>query len=115
VINGFVDNLLAQNLVININPYLWDIKAVKMAKKKVVATVSNSKKKVVTPTVSSTKGSSSTSVHEPKLFGKKNYQLLALGAGLILLGMILMLGGKQPDPNTWDPDIIYSKPFWLGC
>ena len=34
---------------------------------------------------------------------------MAIGAGLILLGMVMMLGGKQPDPNTWDPDIIYSN------
>jgi len=45
---------------------------------------------------------------EPLLFGKKNYLLMLLGAGLIVIGMFLMSGGSMPDPNTWDPDIIYS-------
>ena len=31
------------------------------------------------------------------------------GAALITLGLICMIGGSMPDPNTWDPDIIYSK------
>jgi len=80
-----------------------------MAKKKVVVTQKKAGKKVVAPTVSSSTKASSSAVREPKLFGKRNYQLLALGAGLILLGMLLMLGGKQVDPNTWDESVIYSK------
>jgi hypothetical protein len=33
---------------------------------------------------------------------------LAAGAALVGLGLIVMSGGKQPDANTWDPNIIYS-------
>ncbi|NNE30290.1 MAG: DUF3098 domain-containing protein [Saprospiraceae bacterium] len=43
------------------------------------------------------------------LFSGENFKWMAIGAGLIALGMILMIGGDMPDPNTWDPDIIYSK------
>ena len=78
-------------------------------KKKVV--VSAGAKKRVTPTVSTrqTKTATRTVIaQEELLFGKQNYMLMAAGAGLIALGMILMMGGDMPDPNTWDPDIIYS-------
>lgn len=52
-----------------------------------------------------------TKVNVPKealLFDKSHYAWMMLGAGLIALGMLLMSGGAMPDPNTWDPNIIYS-------
>ncbi len=80
----------------------------KTAKKTVITT--NKGKKVVTPTVSKTSGKKSQVVgnNAPMLFNKTNFMYMAIGAGLILLGMIMMLGGKQPDPNEWDPSITYS-------
>ncbi|NNF33127.1 MAG: DUF3098 domain-containing protein [Saprospiraceae bacterium] len=42
------------------------------------------------------------------LFKKKNYMWSLAGMGLIALGLLLMAGGKMPDSNTWDPDLIYS-------
>ena len=44
----------------------------------------------------------------PLLFTKENYMYMAIGFGLIALGMILMLGGGMKDPNVWDEDVIYS-------
>lgn len=44
----------------------------------------------------------------PMLFGKRNFLFIGIGLGLILLGCLLMLGGGMPDPDTWDPDRIYS-------
>lgn len=44
----------------------------------------------------------------PLLFSKENYMYMAIGVGLIALGMILMLGGGMKDPNTWDESVIYS-------
>ncbi len=71
--------------------------------------ISTAKKKVITPTVSRTASQANTVAKaEPLLFNRTNFMYMAIGAGLILLGMVMMLGGKQPDPNTWDPDIIYS-------
>ncbi len=42
------------------------------------------------------------------LFGKKNYILILTGLGLMFLGLALMSGGHQPDPNEWDESLIYS-------
>ena len=42
------------------------------------------------------------------IFGKRNYILMAAGFGIVLLGLLLMTGGGQPDPNVWDEDIIYN-------
>jgi hypothetical protein len=44
----------------------------------------------------------------PLLFSRKNYMYMAIGVGLIALGMILMLGGGMKDPTQWDESIIYS-------
>lgn len=44
----------------------------------------------------------------PLLFNKQNYMYIAIGCGLITLGLILMLGGSMKDPNVWDESVIYS-------
>jgi hypothetical protein len=45
---------------------------------------------------------------EPLIFGRGNYTWMAIGAALIFGGLMLMLGGQQPNADTWDPNIIYS-------
>lgn len=42
------------------------------------------------------------------IFGKENYKWMGIGAGLIALGLALMIGGDMPSPDIWDPNIIYS-------
>lgn len=42
------------------------------------------------------------------LFTKENYIWMAIGAVVIALGMYLMSGGKNTDPNTFDKDVVYS-------
>lgn len=42
------------------------------------------------------------------LFDKYNYRWMFIGLGLILLGFILMTGGKSPDPHQFNYDVIYS-------
>ena len=42
------------------------------------------------------------------LFGRENYKWMLIGFGVMILGFILMSGGAMPDPNTWDPNLIYS-------
>jgi hypothetical protein len=49
-----------------------------------------------------------TGNNDELVFGQQNFLWMAIGAGLILLGLLLMLGGEQPDPNVWDESIIYS-------
>lgn len=43
------------------------------------------------------------------LFTKTNYIFMAIGAVLILVGFLLMSGGKNVDPNTFDTNVVYSK------
>lgn len=42
------------------------------------------------------------------LFTKDNYRWMAIGAAVIALGMFLMSGGKNQDPNTFDFKVVYS-------
>jgi hypothetical protein len=42
------------------------------------------------------------------LFGKENYRWMIIGLGVIILGLLLMIGGKSKDPNVFDPAEVYS-------
>lgn len=42
------------------------------------------------------------------LFAKDNYVWMAIGAGVIILGMLVMRGGKNENPNTFDYNVVYS-------
>jgi hypothetical protein len=43
-----------------------------------------------------------------QFFGKSNYTWMLVGAALILIGMLLMAGGKSADPNVFNTDEVYS-------
>lgn len=43
------------------------------------------------------------------LFTKDNYMWMAIGAVVIALGMFLMSGGKNTDPNSFDYKVVYSS------
>ncbi|MBS1643384.1 MAG: DUF3098 domain-containing protein [Bacteroidetes bacterium] len=45
----------------------------------------------------------------PALFSKENYIWMGIGAAIIALGMFLMSGGKNIDPNVFDDNVVYSK------
>lgn len=40
--------------------------------------------------------------------GRENYKLLAIGFAIIVIGFLLMLGGRSEDPNQFDEDKIFS-------
>ena len=42
------------------------------------------------------------------LFGKENYIWMLAGIVVIILGFILMAGGKSADPKIFDPKEVYS-------
>lgn len=42
------------------------------------------------------------------LFGKENYMWMLAGIVVIVLGFILMAGGKSADPKVFDPKEVYS-------
>ena len=39
---------------------------------------------------------------------KENYILLAIGFAVILIGFMLMVGGKSPDPKIFNEDQVFS-------
>lgn len=45
---------------------------------------------------------------QESLFTKDNYLWMAIGGVVMLLGFLLMIGGKSPDPNVFNPKEIYS-------
>ena len=42
------------------------------------------------------------------LFGRENYIWMIAGIALIVLGFLLMAGGKSADPKVFDPKEVYS-------
>mgnify|MGYP000216870022 CR=1 FL=1 len=41
-------------------------------------------------------------------FGKSNYTWMLIGAVLIIIGMLLMSGGKSPNPDVFNTNEVYS-------
>ncbi len=73
------------------------------------ATVPQPKRATPTPTrrKEKTDGLFSTGSDE-FIFDRQNFIWMGVGLALVLLGLLAMSGGAMPDPNTWDPNIIYS-------
>ncbi len=46
--------------------------------------------------------------------GRENYKLLAIGFGIIILGFLLMLGGKSPSPDEFNDDIFSFRRITLA-
>jgi uncharacterized membrane protein len=42
------------------------------------------------------------------LFTKENYKWMVIGFAVIILGLILMMGGKSDDPNQFHVNEVYS-------
>lgn len=42
------------------------------------------------------------------LFNKSNYQWMLIGIGFIMLGFILMAGGKSTDPTVFNASELYN-------
>jgi len=49
-----------------------------------------------------------TTTSTSSLFDKQNMWLMLLGVGVIAIGMLLMVGGRSKDPNTFNYDEVYS-------
>ncbi|NSW94006.1 MAG: DUF3098 domain-containing protein [Bacteroidales bacterium] len=60
-------------------------------------------------------GTKSDSKEKPNLaLGRENYRLLAIGFAIIVLGFILMLGGRTKDPNEFSEDIFSFRRITLA-
>ena len=47
-------------------------------------------------------------------FGRINYILMLAGLGFIILGFILMAGGRSPDPSQFNPEIFSFRRITLA-
>jgi hypothetical protein len=45
---------------------------------------------------------------------KENYILIAIGFAIILVGFLLMIGGKAENPNEFNPDIFSFRRITLA-
>jgi len=79
------------------------------AKKKIVKRKTSSGQATKVVATVSKKEKAKAVKAETLLFNSDNYKLMAIGFGLVLFGLIMMLGGGAEDTNTWDDSIIYSK------
>ncbi len=60
-------------------------------------------------TVSTTKKHGEEGNYEnQKLFTSVNYKWMGIGLAFIILGFVLMAGGKSPDPNVFDENAVYG-------
>ena len=48
------------------------------------------------------------------IFSKKNYKIMLIGLGVIVLGFILMIGGGSKDPDVFNPDIFNFRRIRLA-
>jgi hypothetical protein len=46
--------------------------------------------------------------------GKENYKLLAIGFAIIVVGFLLMLGGRSENPNEFSQDIFSFRRITLA-
>lgn len=65
-------------------------------------------KKVYTSHAASTKEVAAKTTSKLPLFEKDNYQWMIIGAVVVAIGMFVMSGGKNPDPNQFDTKLVYS-------
>lgn len=42
------------------------------------------------------------------IFEKQNYLWMAIGGAVIVIGFLLMIGGKSSDPNVFNKEEVYS-------
>jgi membrane-bound ClpP family serine protease len=47
-------------------------------------------------------------------FSKENYKLLIIGIAVIIIGFILMVGGKAESPEQFNPDVFSFRRITLA-
>jgi hypothetical protein len=66
-------------------------------------------KKVYTPaSVASKDAAANKQKTKLPLFEKDNYMWMGIGALVIAIGMFVLSGGKNQDPNQFDYKVVYS-------
>ncbi len=66
-----------------------------------------SKKSTTTTTIATPTKKETVQASEP-VFQKENYLWMLGGVVIMIIGFLLMSGGKSEDPNVFKPDEVYS-------
>ncbi|NNC83479.1 MAG: DUF3098 domain-containing protein [Flavobacteriales bacterium] len=45
---------------------------------------------------------------------KQNYRLIIIGVLIVLIGFVLMMGGKSEDPNVYNPEVFSFRRITLA-
>ena len=45
---------------------------------------------------------------------KENFKYIAIGVGILVIGFLLMAGGKTDDPNVFNPEIFSFRRITLA-
>jgi len=59
-------------------------------------------------TVSAEQKKQNALLRSPILFTKENYKWMIIGFAVIILGLLLMIGGKSDNPNEFHINEVYS-------
>jgi len=46
--------------------------------------------------------------------GKESFKYIAIGVGILIIGFLLMIGGKTDDPNVFNPEIFNFRRITLA-
>jgi len=46
--------------------------------------------------------------------GKESFKYIAIGVGILVIGFLLMAGGKSDDPNVFNPEIFSFRRITLA-
>jgi len=46
--------------------------------------------------------------------GKDSFKYIAIGVGILVIGFLLMIGGKTDDPNVFNPEIFSFRRITLA-
>lgn len=65
-------------------------------------------KKQYTSRTATVKTTTTKATPKLPLFEKDNYTWMMIGAAVVALGMFIMSGGKNPDPNQFNTKLVYS-------
>lgn len=62
----------------------------------------------------SKKATKSSSKDVDFAIGKENFKYIAIGVGILVVGFLLMAGGKSDDPNVFNPQIFSFRRITLA-
>ncbi len=83
----------------------------KSESKKEMSTAAKANKKVADLPKANAKSKAKapkTKVSYHDILDKENLKWIGIGTGILVLGYLLMIGGKSPDPNVYDEKALFS-------